>query len=121
MKQAITKTVKTGIATSIANRGLNAKYPWLNSPEDFNFEPIVNIAHKIYDLTGLTLSGYTLESDDVINWRHTLIFPFNSAFPHELNMSTLVNTLKTAVTSEFGDVSVVLKGVGMNIRLIIII
>lgn len=121
MKQAIIKTIKTGIATSIAKKGLNIKYPWLNSPEDFNFEPIVNIANKIYDLTGLVLNCYTLESDSVINWRHTLIFPFNSAFPFELNMSTLCNTMKTAVTSEFGEVSVVLKGVGMNIRLIIII
>ena len=119
MKQAITKTVKTGIATSIANRGLNAKYPWLNSPEDFNFEPVVNIAHKIYELTGLTLSSYILESENVINWRHTLIFPFNSAFPYELNMNTLCTTLRTAVASEFGEVYVVLKGVGMNIRLII--
>lgn len=121
MKQAIIKTVKTGIATSIANKKLNAKYPWLNSPEDFNLEPIVNIAHRIYNLTGLTLNGYTLEADNVINWRHTLIFPFSSAFPHELNMSTLCNTIKAAVTSEFGEVSVILKGVGTNIRLIIII
>ena len=121
MKQAITKTIKTGIATSIVNKGLSIKYPWLNSPEDFNFDPLVNIAHRIYNLTGLTLSCYTLESDNV-NWKHTFIFPFVSAFPHELNMNTLCNTMKTAVTSEFGDeASVVLKGVGTNLRLIITI
>lgn len=119
MKQAIIKTIKTGIATSIANNGLNVRYPWLNAPEDFNFEPIVNITYKIYTITGLTLSRYILESENVINWRHTLIFPFNSAFPHELNMSTIGDTMKTAVTSEFGEVSVVLKGVGTNLRLII--
>ena len=124
MKQKLQEIIKKGIATSIATGGEWVKqYPWLSTPEDFNYESSTNIANQIFESTGLILSNYHLEGGggQDYNWKHTFVLPFASAFPDTLNLSTLCESIYEAVYSEFEEVDIVLKGVGMNIHVIVTI
>lgn len=98
-------------------------YPWLNSPSDFNYEPLVMIAHKVTELTGMKLVKYRLSaSNDLANWTHRWYFGLNSST--SLNLKTICDTLISAVNTEFDleDLDkITVRGQGFNLVLEVLV
>ena len=98
-------------------------YPWLNSPSDFNHEPLVRIADKITELTGMKLVKYRLsDSTCLANWTHRWYFGLNGST--SLNLKTICDTLRSVVNAEFDledPDKITVRGQGFNLVLEVLV
>lgn len=80
---------------------------------EVDMEPMVNICKEIYTLTGLKVNDYSLEKTPKDRIIHTWVFPMEKNLI--LNLRTLHNSIINAIESQFDDVDIEIKGIGLSI------
>lgn len=80
---------------------------------EVDMEPMVKICREIYAITGLKVNDYTLEKTPQDRIVHTWVFPMKKDLT--LNLRTLHNSIINAIESQFDDVDIEIKGIGLSI------
>lgn len=80
---------------------------------EVDIEPMVNICREIYTITGLKVNDYTLEKTSKDRVVHTWVLPMEKNLI--LNLRTLHNSIINAIESQFDDVDIEIKGIGLSI------
>ena len=80
---------------------------------EVDMEPMVRICREIYAITGLMVNDYILEKNSKDRVVHTWVFPIDRKLT--LNLRTLHNSIIKAIESQFDDVDIEIKGIGLSI------
>ena len=80
---------------------------------EVDMEPMVSICREIYAITGLKVNDYILEKNSKDRVVHTWVFPMDRKLT--LNLRTLHNSIINAIESQFDDVDIEIKGIGLSI------
>ena len=82
---------------------------------EVDMEPMVKICREIYAITGLKVNDYTLEKTSKDRVVHTWVFPMDRKLKLTINLRTLPNSIINAIESQFDDVDIEIKGMGLSI------